>query len=428
MASREAHVKRIYSDDMASYVDVYRLSMVELSGSVINGVSGQAETQILDWTDDDKEQGREYEDITLNPPDGISGSPIKIKVIKSISFLNSGQKSTWSFDNDTQNNVRKTKPVRVICKEPEETFDGVKSWDDYKSFIASATPDETQYIDTYIVDGINHDTSGQVSILTLDEKDVEDFIGGGSPSSNAVMLDPFQTIVNVKWSDPVALAVEFFVDWWGPEASSVYCFPDDFTEYYDAHSSDADWVYASWFGYGFFATTRRLRASSSYSSAGYPADGVLQIGGTKPGDVYSYSGVPSIDGDIASGALTDLCLNLDTWYGRYAEWGQFSHVEKTGMLSVDYVLRAPNTIYGGWCDNGGSYYWAPGNREIMVDGRGFDRSDTTHSREMCRKSLDFSGLTVTRLHDGKVFRAKEVGWIGDTEGHIFIEMEPIPTH
>ena len=190
MASREAHVKRIYSDDMASYVDVYRLSMVELSGSVINGVSGQAETQILDWTDDDKEQGREYEDITLNPPDGISGSPIKIKVIKSISFLNSGQKSTWSFDNDTQNNVRKTKPVRVICKEPEETFDGVKSWDDYKSFIASATPDETQYIDTYIVDGINHDTSGQVSILTLDEKDVEDFIGGGSPSSNAVMLDP----------------------------------------------------------------------------------------------------------------------------------------------------------------------------------------------------------------------------------------------
>lgn len=197
--NREAHVKRIYSEDKAAWVDVLRLDRIYVSNN------GQGMWLNIAWDDTAEEetlqQGRTYKELILEAPEGVTGSQIKLNVITSLILSNNGQKCTWNFDNESDNAKRTVTPRRVSFRDDGATFDGYSSWSGYKDFFADFDQDTSQYIDTEIINTLTISNNGQRTIVTLHNDEAEDFIGTAQPQSGGTVyrLDPFQVIVNVSW-------------------------------------------------------------------------------------------------------------------------------------------------------------------------------------------------------------------------------------
>jgi hypothetical protein len=146
-----------------------------------------------------------------------------------------GQKVKFVFINDPDaTSKRKVRPVRVInvdvsndinfpdvsvgSKSPPSSPDNLIGWDDYSRALNAGTPDDSQYVDTEVVDAFTvnfptprHFSNGnpfQLVKFVLKNDDIEQLFKS-PPSGRGIVyrIDPFQTIVNVSWGG--LLAVEF---------------------------------------------------------------------------------------------------------------------------------------------------------------------------------------------------------------------------
>lgn len=196
--NREGHVKRVYSEDQSTWVDIFRIDRIYVS------VNGQAMWLSLNWEDEDNENpqaGRKYKQITIEPPEGQTGQPIIVNSLTRITMSNGGQKLIWSLDNEDSNSLRYTYKRRVSFRSDEGTFSGYASWSSYEEQFNNIEPDDTQYIDTTIIDHFTVSNNGQRTKVTIKNDSQLQLIGNTVPSGGGTIyrLDPFQTIVNVKW-------------------------------------------------------------------------------------------------------------------------------------------------------------------------------------------------------------------------------------
>lgn len=255
---RKMHVHRVYqTDDQGNieddqvWIDLARIDKFTVSqGADPDGSTGQIVHYLMDWGDEASPvRGRTYHELKIEEPDsggsgGASSAPtsIALQLIETATFVfgasddgTTGQKVKFAFVNDpdvttTKRKVTKVRvpnvdvssdikfpDVSVGSKAPPSSPDNLIGWDDYSRALNAGTPDDSQYVDTEIVDSFtvnfpsprhfSDGTSYQLVKFLLKNDDLEQLFK--SPSGRGVVyrIDPFQTIVNVSWGG--LLAVEF---------------------------------------------------------------------------------------------------------------------------------------------------------------------------------------------------------------------------
>lgn len=438
MNIRKAHVKRFFSAEKTSWVDVLRLDEFELDGSVIDGVRGQKRTVSIAWDDvnsEASEPDRTYEQITIDSYSGgevLLGGPVQLNVIKTMTFYLDDQRIDWVFNN-SDNTTRSYTEIGIPTVVTEEPFifSGVKSWDAYRSYQnAHGTPSVWGTgINIRLIDMIEQimPSPYQRSTTTFNQEDVTNYIGGGGATyQQTVMLDPFQIIVNACWESVAEELLELSVGftWWGEEPVAVRCGTDEFIEHMALHDSSPLGNFA-WHSYNFFSTKGALKPSHYH---GANEQGVISVGGEPPdAGLYEYTGIPSYTMSIGTPAVRVAWLNLDTWYADVTdpivpEWNIMARIYIDG-LTATFAQRAQNPIFGKWCDF--VFTLAPKggvHQDLDVRALGSKGNDTIEkdystewrdqfSYEIGRKTMNFSGVRVRRISDGQVFVADSIAQV-----------------
>lgn len=207
MEVRKAHVKRIYGDENQSYwIDVLRLDQIFISVGGEEKKSGQGKIVNLSWDDeapdaDGTETYREYEEIDVLPPETISVLPVKMKVIKKLSFTINGQRHVWTLDNSLENAKRETFKLKIPTRFKEDyTMDSPVPWEDYLNVYSAVDADTSQYVEAEIPKSIFVSNAGIGVFNVYNNEDVLDFVGDTPAETDTLArLDPFQMIVNVNW-------------------------------------------------------------------------------------------------------------------------------------------------------------------------------------------------------------------------------------
>lgn len=214
---------------------------------------------------------------------------------------------------------------------------------------------------------------------------------------SVVRVGPYKRIIGFHWptAESVVLAASF--DWWGVGQGIFHC----------TGSSDPGLPsYLKVYSPAFFATSFKLWPNRSAYDAGL-TDGVLSINGSVPADSgFTYSGMPVPVVHSAS-LWSKIALNLDFLEGGFLD-NRLQRLEPgPDPLSADFVLYSPNTSGIQWC--------VAGNIWQDLDSRFWTGTevDLSYTFEAFRETMDFSGLTVTRVADGQVYAAASVAVSGD---------------
>jgi hypothetical protein len=250
---REMHVHRVYQTDAQGnieddtvWIDLARIDKLTVSfGADTSGTTGQIVHYVMDWGDEvTPVKGRTYHELKIEQPDSGgagAGLSIALQLVETATFImgawldgTTGQRIKFAFVNDPNaTSKRKVTPVRVInvdvsnaikfpdvsvgAPPPPSSPYSLINWDEYSRALINGTPDDSQYVDTEVVDSftVNFPTPPdfsngnpyQLVKYVLKSDDIEQLFKAPSSSGVVYRIDPFQTIVNVSWGG--LLAVEF---------------------------------------------------------------------------------------------------------------------------------------------------------------------------------------------------------------------------
>lgn len=220
-----------------------------------------------------------------------------------------------------------------------------------------------------------------------------------------VTVGPFKRIVDVHWGGE--LTVDLELNFWGESQDFFRCYeftsiPEDAPEYWQPTYSPTR-----------FASHIQLRPNKTAYASGYTT-GVTSIFGENPEPAnFTIEGMPTFD-IFAAGAFNCLCLNTNDGYENplVNEDTRMQRLFVTeGSNTVEIAWRTPDPVGFEFCEFNGvefpdegdpifyGYVWS------VVDNRGMSAISDDHSSEFARQTLDFSDFRVTRVSDGRVFRA-----------------------
>jgi hypothetical protein len=197
--SRYGRVYRVWNEDRTAWVDILRLFNVYISAASTDEVGPQGMWVSLKWIDGLTEPNRTYREIEIPTPAGSTATkPLKVYAIEEMYMSNSGQRAFWNFKNEDDNEARINSVIKVKSVTVPTTPDEGVDWDTYKSRLEDGEVNTGVALNFKVTNSFCRANSGQWDYFTLKNENIVEMFTAGR-EENAIILDPFQIIVNTGW-------------------------------------------------------------------------------------------------------------------------------------------------------------------------------------------------------------------------------------